>query len=427
MNSFYAQSDTGFCKMLEIIAAGARGVLPKAEVEDWTEVLQLAREHNVVSLLACALLRSSDDYCPEKIKDYLLEVTRSTSSVNVLKRQRILHLLHELEVAGIGVKLLKGYSVSRYYAYPESRDSVDTDIWIAEDQEQATYDYFEGIGFQIFERSLTSHHGICQNKKYGKIEIHTNLYDEIVEDIWFSALGNEEFVVESFERESDATGEYTTLGPTDQLLFLTLHMIKHFIEGGLSIRMMLDIALHYAKRRDNIDFNRYWEALQKLHYAEVMNAVLWIMIEYGGFEEKQFKGIGPKEQKHIQLLINDLITGGYMGAKEQSERYECGMEYNRQLILKSKNQFEYGVYMLIWKIKSGLKYMFPTAKSMKKRNRSIERFPMLYPFLLVYHVISFPVKKIRSGALKRDIHYEKTGRNEVSKRRIDMFKKLGMI
>ena len=186
-------------------------------------------------------------------------------------------------------------------------------------KEQKVYGYFENRGFQVFERSLTSHHGVCQSKRFGKIEIHTNLYDEIVEDVWFGALGDDKFVMEPFERVIVADGEYTTLGATDQLLFLTLHMIKHFIEGGLSIRMMLDVALHYTKRRDDIDFDRYWSALQELHYADMLNTVLWILIEYGGFEECLFPGIGVKDHEQIGLLINDLVTNWWLyGGKRAS-------------------------------------------------------------------------------------------------------------
>lgn len=248
-----------------------------------------------------------------------------------------------------------------------------------------------------------------------------------MEDVWFGALGDDKFVMEPFERVIIADGEYTTLGATDQLLFLTLHMIKHFIEGGLSIRMMLDVALHYTKRRDDIDIDRYWSALHELHYADMLNTVLWILIEYGGFEVCLFPGIGVKDHEQISLLINDLVTGGYMGAKERAERYESGMEYNRQLLLKNKNQFQYGIYMLWWKMRSGCKYMFPTVEMMKKRHIIIKKLPILYPLALVYQVISFPIGKVRSGALKRDIHHDKFGTNELSKRRIEMFRKLGML
>lgn len=107
MNDANVQQEMRFCEMLELVAAGARGFLPKTEVKNWSEVLHLAREHNVVSLLACALLHTSEDYCPKEMRDYLLDVVRSTSSVNVLKRQRIFHLLHELENAKIDVIFVK--------------------------------------------------------------------------------------------------------------------------------------------------------------------------------------------------------------------------------------------------------------------------------------------------------------------------------
>lgn len=219
--------------LIAVAAAGAQGKEITLEVTDWAIMFRLAHEHSVVPLLACALLHSPNQSCPDDMREHVLNVMRNASSANTIRRQRIFYLLNELEKEGFAVKLLKGYSAARHYAYPECRDSVDTDIWIAPEQEDDVCAYFEQNGFQILERSLTSHHSVCQHKRYGKIEVHAKLYDEIVEDVWFGGMDENDFVQEPCEMIETSDGKYVTLGATDQLLFLTLHMIKHFIDGGL--------------------------------------------------------------------------------------------------------------------------------------------------------------------------------------------------
>lgn len=336
------------------------------------------------------------------------------------------YLLNELEHDGYVIKLLKGYSVARYYAYPECRDSVDIDIWISPEQEADVCAYFEQKGFQILERGLTSHHSICQHQRYGKIEVHVKLYDEIVEKVWFGGMDERDFVQESFEIVEASDEKYTTLGVTDQLIFLSLHMIKHFIKGGLSIRMMLDFTLHYAKNKDSIDDDRYWNMLRQLHYEELISSVLWIMIKHGGFSEADFLGISEYKSDCVNILLVDLALGGYMGVKESS-RPESGMEFNRQLLLKQKNPLQYNMYMLGWKLRSGLKHMFPSAKFMRKQYSVLKKAPWLLPFAWVYQMISFPIEKISQGVLKRDIRHSEDDLNEIAKRRVEMFKQLGMI
>ena len=80
-----------------------------------------------------------------------------------------------------------------------------------------------------------------------------------------------EYVRESFQTIEFQDGKITTLGPTDQLIFLTLHMIKHFISGGLSIRMMLDIELHFKVNKCAIDQTRYWNIMKRLKYTKLIN------------------------------------------------------------------------------------------------------------------------------------------------------------
>lgn len=413
------------CDLISLSAAGAKGKTTQIAVGQWSEILSLSLEHNVISLLACTLLHANEE-CPEHIRDGALAMLRGRSSENAIRQQRIMALLNELNNAGVSVKLLKGHSLARYYAYPESRDAVDTDIWIGAEDEQKVYDLLEKRGFQIVERSLTSHHGICQHKKYGKIEVHVRLYDEIVETVWFAG-SEEKLVQENYEIVKTQDGQYWTLGPTDQLVFLTLHMVKHFIDGGLSIRMMLDLALHCERNKKQLDYQRYWRTLNQLHYADLVNAVLWILIIYADFSEEVFEGIGACNDSQVKLVLRDLVLGGYMGKNEAELRYESAMEYNRQRFIVDKTGLYYVVYMLAWKIRSGYKLMFSSPRLLLSKYSILRKLPFLFPVIWLYQLISFPICKIRDGVIRRDIRNFGIDQNDGVKQRIEMFKQLKML
>lgn len=413
--------------LIMLAAAGACGRAPASEIVDWNSVVHLAAEQNVLPLVACALANSPTFACPTEIREYLMNVLRMQSSLNLLRQQRIFHLMKELRQVRIEPKLLKGYSIARYYAYPESRDSVDTDIWVEADREQDALSFLQGIGFEIQERGPASHHSVAQHRKFGKVEIHTTLYDEIVEQVWFQGMDGNEYVCEKPQVIQCADGEFLALGLTDQLIFLSLHMIKHFISGGISIRMMLDIALHFAKNKKLIDADRYWKVLNGLQYANLVNCIFGIMVASGAFGCEDFPGMWASDAALEDALLLDLKLGGYMGAKEVTEREMGGMEYNRQLLLKRMHPIQYVAYMLCWKVRGTWTFMFPSFQKLKQQYRIVGKMPIIAPVIWAYHAVKHVLQRVKSGVLKRQIRNKHSGMSECAKERLRLFQKLGML
>jgi len=409
--------------LIRLVSAGARKENVSNLSVDWKAVLPLAAEQQVVPLVACALLYSPGLECPDQLREYLLNAMRAESSANMIRRQRIMHLLQEMKAAGLDAKVIKGYAVSGCYAHPECRGSVDTDILIDAQKEEKAISFLESHGFRIDPRAATSNHTVCQHKKYGMVELHVSLYGELVRDNWFQMLDTR-----AMEQEPALLADdFYTLGPTDHLIFLTLHMVKHFILEGLTLRMMLDIALYLVRYKQKIDTVRYWATLEKLHYDKLVSGVLWNMISFGGFGAEDFPGLSDKRPEQMMLILSDLVQGGYMGVKQKSERLESGMEYNHQLMRKQKSALQYRLHMLGWKIKSGTKYMFPSVMMLQKLYPVLKKVPVLMPLLWLWQLVSFPIKKIRSGVLKRDVRSGNSTKTKVTEERIAMFSELGML
>ena len=79
------------------------------------------------------------------------------------------------------------------------------------------------------------------------------------------------------------------------------------------------------------------------------------------------------------------------------------------------------------KMRSAAIHMFPNRKMLIELYPRAGKYIALTPFLFVYQMLSFPVKKICSGVLKRDIRSEASEINRESQKRIDMFRKLDML
>lgn len=421
------QAYAALCELIHFAAAGACGRKGTTVPADWEAVFRLAHEHQVVPLIGCALLSSPDLPCPESYREYALNVMRGASSSNLLRKQRILHLLRELKENGIKARIIKGYAAARFYAFPECREAGDTDLLIDASCEKQVNKFLSQRGFQLLERSASSHHTIAAHPKFGKIEMHVSLYNEIVEDIWFQDIDKEDFLLEADVTIMDHGSTYETLGNTDHLIFITLHMIKHFIGSGLTLRMLLDTALYFSNNRETIDTQRFWYVLERLKYTGIVNGIFSVLVHHGGFSAKEFPGMTEMNPEAINAIIEDLFMGGYMGIKETYDRHTAAMIYNRKLALKQKSKAQYLLYMVLWKMKSATTYLFPSKELLLRLYPIVKQYPGLAPVLRTYQLAAFPIRKLMSGIVQQEIRTEKTVVAEVADRRMKLFKQLGMI
>lgn len=413
--------------VIYLASAGAQGKTIENRNFNWRDILVCAYEQDVASLIACVLMRDDLAECPQAISDSLIFQMKCNASANLIRQQRIFHLLSELEANSIEALIIKGSAISKYYAYPEARGSVDTDLLIQKCSEKQLYRFLRKKGFDVFPRRMTSHHGIAQHKKYGKIEIHTQLYDEIVEQVWFQFGANEKLLLEQPIRVTTGNDVFMTLGPTDHLIFLTLHMVKHFIGSGLSIKMLIDIALHYQNYKDQIDADRYWSVLKQLHYTTLVASILGIMIDTSFFHVEDFPGLRCEYMTEKNSILTDLFAGGYLGEKECDSRHEGAMEYNRQLLLKNMTPAQYKRFMLSWKFRTGFAGLFPATEILLHQYPFAKEKPYLLPFLRVYHVPAFICDKLKSGVLKRQIRTSTSAMPQESRKRVELFRKLNML
>ena len=237
--------------LMQLMAAASRGIpapMP-ARDPDWQRLLRLAREQSVEPLIGYVLKKQPELGCPEELREEQIQRLRQRTLVDF--QRRILHfqMLEKMEKAGLKVVLLKGYDAARNYAVPECRISTDVDLWVQPEDEEAACAFLAQQGFEVEPRWKNGHHAVCHHPRMGCVELHALLYDEIVESVWFGKNDGREFVREPFCRVETPEGAYNCLGDTDNLLFLSLHMIKHFIISGMSLRILMDVALFFARRK----------------------------------------------------------------------------------------------------------------------------------------------------------------------------------
>ena len=410
--------------LLGAVSMGKAAQPPEKEL-NWENVFSLAGEQMIKPLIGYALKENPSIGYPEDKAKALIRDSLSAVITESARRSAIITLLGELEESGVHNFTVKGFSVASFYALPEARISSDTDVCISPDDEEKAMSFFESRGFKVEKRWLNGHHFSAHHPVMGLIEVHIKLYDEIVEDVWFSAVNADSLICQPHKKVHTVDGDYYTLGETDHLIFIILHMIKHFILCGMSLRMMADIAVFIEAKKDEIDFERVRSVMKKLNYEELLLTVIRAMHIYFGFDASCFSDSENIEDAKVELLLTDVETGGWLGKNNLSERKDGWREYSRLLMLRRKGRLSYGLYMFRWRNGSGVKALFPPKKRLIGDYPRLTRFPWLLPFVWLHRIFVKGFKKGKKS--KEEIVINKNNLSEESKRRVEMFRSFGIL
>lgn len=418
-----------FKALMQLVGAAAQGkALQKLPDDlDWARIERLANEQAVQTLLGYALRLSPALDCPAELRESLVSQMRQEAFSNHAWKHSTLQLLAEMNAAGIPALLIKGYAVADCYAAPDCRMSGDTDLLIEPKNEKRACAFMKANGFAVEHRWTNGHHDVCRHPQLGCVELHVMLYDEIVEDVWFGRMDGREFVSESAIEVATQDGSYRTLGYTDHMIFLMLHLIKHFIMTGMSLRMMLDVALFFSHNAERIDSVRFWKTMESLKYGTIAQSILWAMVCYCGIDQTSLPGLCGDCPESVEMILDDLESGGWLGKIDEKAREEGWYEYNRQLLMKNRSKAQYLLFMLRWKIGAYLKALFPSRKTLAIRYPCVQKSALLIPLVWLHRLIFRGSRAVKKGALTTYIITDEKKIGTSAQERVQMFKNLGMM
>lgn len=418
-----------FKALMQLVGAAAQGkALQKLPDDlDWARIERLANEQAVQTLLGYALRLSPALDCPAELRESLVSQMRQEAFSNHAWKHSTLQLLAEMNAAGIPALLIKGYALADCYAAPDCRMSGDTDLLIEPKNEKRACAFMKANGFAVEHRWTNGHHDVCRHPQLGCVELHVMLYDEIVEDVWFGRMDGREFVSESAIEVATQDGSYRTLGYTDHMIFLMLHLIKHFIMTGMSLRMMLDVALFFSHNAERIDSARFWKMMESLKYGTIAQSILWAMVRYCGIDATSIPGLCEACPKQVGMILDDLENGGWLGKIDEKAREEGWYEYNRQLLMKNRSKSQYLLFMLRWKTGAYLKALFPSRKTLAIRYPCVQKSVIVIPFVWVHRLIFRGSRAVKEGALTTYIITDEKKIGTSAQERVQMFKNLGMM
>lgn len=280
-------------------------ILIENKLIDWEEIYELAKIHDLIVIIFSAINTLPSQYRPN------LDI------YNKFKRDALLHIQYNAITTKLNEELInefikrelvhvpiKGYILKNYYKSPDYRSMSDVDILIKDVDREKSHKIMMELGYENF---IQDKYVWNYRKNKSHVEIHTQLIEEeIKQDINFK-----KYFSSPWSHTEILKGDYCyTLNKEYHLIYLFVHIAKHFYSCGCGVRMIMDIAVYINKFSDELDWNYIWTELDKLDLRLLVQNILILCNEW--FDTKLDFDYEIEDEFYNKLSLT-ILTGGTFG------------------------------------------------------------------------------------------------------------------
>ena len=199
---------------------------------DLEQAHAVAKRHHITNQLyvgACNCgISQQDPTMQVMFQEYCVSTVKSEMQYRDLKR-----VMAAFDEHGIEYMPLKGSKLKAMYPAPEMRYMGDADILIRMEQYEQIAPMMESLGFV---HSKTSDHEIVWRSKALYLELHKRLIPSYNKD-FYAYFG------EGWKLAQKEAGTRYTMGAEDEMIYLFTHFAKHYRDGGIGCRYVVDLWL----------------------------------------------------------------------------------------------------------------------------------------------------------------------------------------
>lgn len=289
--------------------------LPSERVKELTservsEVIRLSAFHGTGPLVYDQLLKISDLKISAKLRMQMKQQCVS----NMMLQNSMLPILRQawsaLECAGIHPILLKGFGLAQYYPQPYLRQWGDIDIYVG----QNGYHVACRTLRNLFPEAIHSDKEDEDYKHYNfdfdntAIETHrVSMTFAHPRDRWYYEQLEEMYLTKDGPKIEIEGITVTVPEDTFNVFFTFLHAWHHFVETGMNMKQLCDVALLLHSKREVIDKSRLKEMLTTLHLMEPWQLFMYITTNYLDVPNDESLFYTDACQKQAELLIERVL------------------------------------------------------------------------------------------------------------------------
>lgn len=362
--------------MLYLIRCSLNGNTPDSErvsLMDIDEIFSLAKKQSLTAIVGHSVL-----LCNTADNRWQDEINRSLYRIAMFDAERAA-LIAFLEREGIWYMPLKGLILMNYYPQVYMRQMSDNDILFDRAFQTRVKDYFLENDYEI--RSFD----ICQHDSYQKepifnFEMHTKLYSETSENL-FEYYKD---VKSKLIKDTDNSYGYH-MSNNDFYIYTVSHAYKHYVAGGIGIKLLLDCYICYRYFGNMLDYNYIENECKKAGFSDFEKLIRNLSIKL--FSENLDNTLTDEDTSLLQYCLS---SGTHGSLKNRTE--------NRiKAVLGDKKKLT-----ALEKMKFYVARLFPKPVVIYERYPFFRNHRWLLPFAYPYRIIHTLIKNPRKISMEID-------------------------
>ena len=329
-------------------------------------ILPLCREHEITPMVCEGAVNCGIHNSPDFRPMFLESCQHALSS----ERQAALvkSIFRAFNKNGIDYMPVKGCLMKQRYPKHEFRPMADADILIRAEQYKAIRPLMLELGFQ---EGVESNHEYIWHSVSLHVELHKRLVPSYNKD-YYAYFGD------GWRLATLKKGTRYAMSPEDEFIYLFVHLAKHYRDGGIGIRQMVEL---WVQRRafPQMDQAYLRRELRKLRLLEFFDNVFKTLAVW--FENEE-----PDEV--TECITEFIFSAGSWGNEENHmlsdalrEQKMAGSAFGGKLV-------------------TGLKLVFPPYSGMAMHFPVLKKVPILLP-------VMWPVRWFELLFLRRKSALEK--------------------
>lgn len=344
--------------MITLVQSALTGkTLPLPDDFDLASAEKLIRNHQIGSLIYEGAIRCKvDPHLP--IMQKLQHITYQSMHVDANQQRLLTEVLGAFDENGIAYMPLKGILLKPLYPRSDMRTMSDADILINLEQYDNIRPLMAGLGFA---EKLESDHELVWTKSCLYLELHKRLIPSYNKD--YAAYFGDGWKLAQPCGDSSTRHEMTA---EDQLLYLFIHFAKHYRDGGIGIRHMVDLYV-YKRANPQLDETYIAQELKKLQVYDFYRNICHTLGVW-------FENDAPSEKS--RLITNAVFDSGSYGTKADS------LAANGVRLMADGDSAK-----VVWQ-KQLLQMIFPSRQVLCKRYPILKTLPVLLPVMWILRWIS---------------------------------------
>ena len=286
---------------------------PRATEEEWEKILLQSVSQSLLPLVFEAVY----PFLPEEMERRYRSIAINWITRQVKASDEFVETYKALREAGVEPLVIKGIICRNSYMLPDWRVSSDEDIYVRREDYIRLHTCLKQLGFRCKEPNFRSEHELVYNGNTLVVEGHWELFPQ--ENNFWEEMNvlSEEIMKHAVHTEIEGVSVLMP-DPTDHMIYLLLHSMKHFALSGVGIRQICDIVAWDSQY--TIAWDKVRDTMNRIGGLTFAEAVLDAGNRY--FEMPFPNGW---ERTDSTDLVLDSLSGGIFGHSSQDRIHSASI------------------------------------------------------------------------------------------------------